>query len=64
MGKKHQILPEKYLKQQRPGSMAEVMKHLPSKCKALSSNSSTARKRERKKERERERERDLFPYGN
>jgi hypothetical protein len=45
--------------QKRAGRMSQVVKHLPSKCKTLSSNPSIAGKRGREKERkERERERE------
>jgi hypothetical protein len=39
----------------RAGGEAQVVEHLPCKCKALSSNPSTSKVREREIERERER---------
>jgi hypothetical protein len=38
-------------KQNRAGTVAQVVVHLPSKCETLSSNSSTAKKKKKKKER-------------
>jgi hypothetical protein len=38
--------------------MAQLVEHLPSKCKAQSSNSRVQREKERQRERERERERE------
>jgi hypothetical protein len=43
-GKTDKILSEKELKLKRAGVVAQVVEHLPSKCEALSSNSSTAQK--------------------
>jgi hypothetical protein len=43
---KHPI--QKIIKAKRGGVMAEVVDHLPSKCKAMSSNPSTAKKKKKK----------------
>jgi hypothetical protein len=50
LGKKHEIVPEKYLKQKRTGCVAQMVEHLPTKLEALSSN--TNKKKEEEEEEE------------
>jgi hypothetical protein len=51
---KHQTLSEKITKAKRDGGMTQVIEHLPSTCKALSSN---PRRKKKKKKKETEKER-------
>jgi hypothetical protein len=42
-----ETLSQKYLTQKRAGGVAQVVEYPPSKCEALSSNSSTAKKKKK-----------------
>jgi hypothetical protein len=54
---KHQTLSEKITKAKRDGGMTQVIEHLPSTCKALSSNPRRKKKKKKKRDRERKKER-------
>jgi hypothetical protein len=60
LSKKQNAIP-KITRAKRPGGMAQVVKHLPSKHEALSSNPNTAKKKKRK---EKEKQIVVYPDSN